>query len=565
MNKNFKILLLTEILVFLFFSVGLCQTQKLATRQELIVWQQRVDGLTEGITNDSKSIDEGERAIYLALLAKLWWKTNPSEARKYAEKAASLTVEAVDSSNDTDLIQRLQYSQKVIQIIAGFDSSQSQLLTEKLTKILESKGNSGNANADSLVLIALQLVDRNPRLAFVLGARSLFYGNSIELHRLVRRLNSKDTGLAENLFQLSLAAAQRKYNYEFISSFGNLIFQNGEGNGFSDAAKRSYLEMLAGYIRNAVLVESERSTRCEVVTLATPILAKFDEYLPSQSQTIRQEVQICIPFSHPFTQEIAKAETDDATPQTADEFIQAARDTNDPGLKGHYLYKAISKLELLKQFDKIISLLDNMSKEEINAIGQTAWDSWRIEYAFRSALRSFENGDLPAVYHTIDRTPANARPYVRFRLVFKLSSVENRAFILENLEAIKKELASFQISEKDAATSYISLTRLYIKNEPLEAIATFQDAVKFINKTDSANPDFLPEKDYSPLDDYIPLPYELLTTDEFSIHSSLTNISSRRSRIRLKLGLLESSLGKLENLKTKKIEQKEMEQKEQKH
>jgi hypothetical protein len=56
------------------------------------------------------------------------------------------------------------------------------------------------------------------------------------------------------------------------------------------------------------------------------------------------------------------------------------------------------------------------------------------------------------------------------------------------------------------------------------------------------NPDFLPEKDYAPTMDYVSLPADLLQYDENSTFSSLSNISSRRSRVRLKLGLLESCM-----------------------
>ena len=72
----------------------------------------------------------------------------------------------------------------------------------------------------------------------------------------------------------------------------------------------------------------------------------------------------------------------------------------------------------------------------------------------------------------------------------------------------------------------------------------FRNAVKFINKADGDNPDFENDKDWAPWMDYVPMSAELLDFDESSISSSLNNLSSRRSRVRLKLGLLESSLKK---------------------
>jgi hypothetical protein len=72
----------------------------------------------------------------------------------------------------------------------------------------------------------------------------------------------------------------------------------------------------------------------------------------------------------------------------------------------------------------------------------------------------------------------------------------------------------------------------------------FRNTVKYINKADNDNPEYRTEKDWAPMSDYVPLSADLLEFDEQSITSSLNNLTSRRSRVRLKLGLLESSLQK---------------------
>lgn len=553
---NGQIVLLIFVSIFLFSSATLCQTQITQTAQELFVWQQRVDGLTDGIVKDSKSVDDSERGLYLALLAKMWWKLDPVEAKKYLKKSVDTMLNDLESDDKTGLAKKLKNSQKTIQIIASLDEQLSQSLAEKIAKILEAKGSSDKSNADSFVMIALQVVDKNRGFALALGSKSLTYGNSLDLPRLISDLNLKDSKLADDLLLLSLTSVRRNYDYSFIGTLGNYVFSVRHGKAFSDASRRSYLEMLADMISIAALDERNR-TFCEIVPIATPILARFDEYLMARALAVRQQIDICVRFSDQYTAVIAKAQASGEEPKTADEYIQAARETSDPGKKNHYFHRAIAKLEQLKKFDEVISLLDGMTEDERKIVG-TNWDYFRGEGAYQAALSYVNNKDMPAVYRIINRTPKKNRPWVRFRLAFKLLPVDYRDFILENLEELRKELGSLEIPENEAAGNFIGLARLYVKIQPTESEGMFREAVKYINKTDANNPDFLPEKDWSPLNDYVRLPYELLETDESGIFSSLANISSRRSRVRLKLGLLESSLQKLVDVKKKvELESKE--------
>jgi hypothetical protein len=186
------------------------------------------------------------------------------------------------------------------------------------------------------------------------------------------------------------------------------------------------------------------------------------------------------------------------------------------------------------------------------------WDEWRVVSAYESALASIKGNDMAAAYRIVNKTPKGLRPNVRFRLIYKISPDKYPDLILENLEEIRKELGALEIPAKNAAGDYLALSALYLKSQPTEAESCFRTAVKYINKTDAENPDFLPEKDYAPLQDYVPLTADLLKIDEYSIYASLNNISSRRSRTRLRLGLLESALQKLTEAKKRvELEQKE--------
>ena len=555
---NSWVLFLALFSIFLFFSSVLCQKQQTKNARDLLIWQQRVDGLKDGIFNDSKSVDDSERAFYLAVLAKMWWKVDSAEAHRFLKKASDVMLRDVESDDTNDLTKKTKYSQKTLQIIGLLDEQLSQSLAEKIAKILETKEKGNKANADLFVMIALQVVEKDPRLGYALGVKSLNYGYAERLHALILKLNFKDSMLAEDLFQLALAAVRQNFSYQSAGGLGIIVFEVRDGHTFSDVARRSYLAMLADMIAGAALSESDRATRCEIVPLLTERLDKFDEYLLNLALTVRQQVQLCLPFVTGYTSGITKTEAGGDGPKTADEFIRAARDTNDRGLKVHYFHRAIAKLNEMKKFDDIVSLLDDMTEDERKILGNNIWEEFRADYASKSALVYFQGKDIPSVYRVINLTPKRIRPYTRFRIAYKISPVKDREFYLENLEGIRNELGAIEVPAKDAASNYITLAGLYIKIQPTEAESVFRDAVKYINKADDDNLDFLPEKDWAPLQDYESLPAELIETDESSIYSSLTNISSRRSRVRLKLGLLESSLQKLADVKKKvELEKKE--------
>jgi hypothetical protein len=134
-----------------------------------------------------------------------------------------------------------------------------------------------------------------------------------------------------------------------------------------------------------------------------------------------------------------------------------------------------------------------------------------------------------------------------------LSSDEEKQFVFDIVEEARKEAGSIDVPAFRKADIFLSLTLLYTKIQPIEASSVFREAVKAINVADDENPNNLPEKDYAPFKDYISLPFELLEMDEINISNSFSDLGSRRSRVRLKLGLLESSLKKY-SIEKKKVE-----------
>lgn len=525
--------------------------QKLPTENELKlrIWRQRVDELKTGIVQDSSAVNQAEQALYLALLAKVLLKVDESEAKGLLAKAAAKILGDLEE-DEKNRPRNLKLAQKVIQLSYEIDEGQANRLVSGLAKLYTDKAADKYDNSEMFATLARLLVEKDAQLAYQFGVQSLKYGSSQQIARLSFDLLRKDSSLGEDLYKRALQAARNNYGYEFIGSLGGYIFTSSKDTQYSVFLQRLYLELLADYLAGAVVNPADRS-RCEIVRLITPFLSKLDELIQPRALAVRQGLEICLDFTNSSTAGISKGQISGDEPTAPDEFIRAAKETNDSAKKGHYYYRAIATLADGQNYDRIISLLDEMTEAEKNAFNLQNWLSVRTDYATKAAYLAFQNKDLSAYYRILSKCPNSVRPYVRFRLVRKLSPVSESGLFLENLEEIQKEISSLDVLPRESAGNFLALAELYLKVRPTDAEKMFREAVKSINKTDSDNPDFLPEKDFAPLRDSIAMSYKLLEIDEMSILSSFSNISSRRSRVRLKLGLIESSVQRHEEFRKK--------------
>ena len=481
----------------------------------------------------------------------MWWKTDSDKAKDFLQKSIKFASNSLEDNDKTDLTVKLKNFQKTLQIVSGLDEKSGQILLEKFIKATSDKLNKNEQTADSLVVIALQIVEKNPASAFQLGLKSLNFGSPIQIVRLIGELNIADAKLSEQLFLAALNNAGKNYNARFISRLSVTAFTDYRGKSQSDGSRRAYLNVLAEVISRAFTNEAEKKSACEFSVIASPIVEKFVQYLPEQSQTIRQQIQLCQVFLPKSNSDLIDSELKNKV-DSVEDLIDSAKKATDSRLKTTYYYKAFVQLEKEEKFDEILSVLNSITNDEKEILGKDSlgngfWDGWYSEYASSAAKQYLEKKDLAGVDRIINQAEKKIRPSIRLNLIYSFSPDEFKAneaktFILENLEETRKELSSSDVFVVNRAGYFLALTDLYVKVQPTEAEGVFRETVKSINATDSENPDNLPEKDYAPLKDYVSLPSELLKINEISIFTSLDNISSRISRSRLKLGLLESSL-----------------------
>lgn len=521
-------------------------------------WQTRVDHFTREIAGEASAVPESERAMYLALLAQMWWDVDQKEARVHLKTAADEMLNALRADDKSDLAKKVEFTKKTIKIITKLDEKFALNLVGQIEKLVDT-GDVDNRRenpemAELYASLGLQVVEKKPEIALACGFDSLLFGVAGSLPRLISELNILDSTKAELLYNRAMTKLQVNYSESrllFLNNLGNYMFDVYGPKGFSVSMRRSFLSLYVDRVAAAAQPGPERPTRCQIAYFAPSMLSRIDEYLPNQSVPFRQNIQTCTPYLAKETQQMTQAKTGHDRPKTVDELVQSAKDSHDKHLKVRFWREALAMLEKEKKYLETISLLDSTDGDDYKTVSPVGWDNWRGGAAVQAALISFEAKDLPSAYRVIEQTPKRIRPEVRMQLAKKLKPAGDNQFYMENLDEMQKELGSLEMLDKDVAGFYKKLAELYLKVRPTDAEAMFRNAVKYINKTDNDNPDFLNDKDWAPFFDYVPMTSELLEVDEISIASSLNNLSSRRSRVRLKLGFLESSLKKYSEAKKK--------------
>lgn len=557
-SKSIIVLLLIS---FNLISPVLCQitkpasTSKNNSQEQLDTdrWKNLAEEITNDLLDDIKSDSVAEQPVLLAHLAGLWWKIDNESADKWLKKAVSdVTFEPI-TETEFEKQKRFETAGKLTEFVVRLDKQLAKKLIEDIAKQLE-KIAKNPANADSLVKTAIQVVKYNPETAKVLGSKSLHIGQSYLISQLIGELNIENPALATRLFTEALVNSRRNFNLEsnigFISSLATLAFNNYKGTSLSVESKKELLVVLFDIVNVGSTGNGTLQKSCDYVFTASGLIGSYETYYLEKAVFIRQQADTCKTLLKSSTS-LIESNLEAKKPQSVDEYLKAAEDTKDKVLKKNYFYRAIEKLYAAKEFEQIITVLDNMGTANRDAFGESSWSSWRATAAGRAAVEFAKQKDFANVYRIINNTPKSIRPVVQISVAKEFANAD-RPFAISLLDATRKDLNSLEIEDKARAGLNISILRICSEIAPYEAVNVLAEMVKAINKTDENNPDSDLTKDYAPFTSVILLPISLLEIDEFNTLKILSDIKSVNSRVRFRLGFLEQSLKELEKAKLSK-------------
>lgn len=514
-------------------------------KQEVLKWKTISEKLTKDIIDDTK-VDYAERPLILAKLAKLWQKNDEVSAKKWLKTAVNEVTFDSLTETDTKRTKRMEVAAKLIKLVMPKDKKLGNELIEYIST-KSSQPSSNSQNADELVKTALQIVDKNPVSAKMLGTLSLKHGQSYSLFLLIRELNLKDARLAENLFSEALLSAKRNRETAttvgLISSLYNVVFRKYKGKSLSENARKNYLNVLFN------LVSIETNLSCSFLPIASGLITSYENYFPEKVLAIRQRLNSCSTLDKSITSSV-NTNLSNKHPKTVEEFIAAAKEAKDNFLKSTYYRQAIKKLYNSKNFERILSILEDINNEDKKAFGEDGWNSWWVESALKACVIHIKNDNLAGAYRIINKTPKEIRPNVQSGLAKEFQKID-RTFAIQMLDDARKSLDAFEIESKKRASLLLYLIKQYAEIAPYEIMDVFRDTIKAVNKTDTENPKNERINDYSPFRESILLPISIIENEELTTMEILSNIVSRNSRIRFRLGFLEQSLKKFDKAKDK--------------
>ena len=514
------------------------------------LWSIRSQSITEELIKDASDLPPSVRGLLWARLGELWWEEDREKARSWLYRAVAVVEAAPNREGSDERRQRLDTARGLLQIIAPLDSE----ISKKLIPILDERGeeearNERETNADAIIQAAISLVDKNPERAAEMGALALRIGIPSDIASLILALRGKDTRLSEALFIQALAAARQTLTPELLHSLTRSAFPTEsqiktKTPELPDPLRRELLRLHIAYLE---ATPKDRNSICGgVISFILPVAAQIDRLLPEQGGFARQSVTRCQSVS-PLAQQRLDDSLRHQPLQTIDDFLKAADDAHDLKVRTVYQYRAAALAKEKKDYDRALKILDSMSKEAREFM-DGSWEAYRWEWAARSAINHFNNGEIFEMRKIMEEVPINLQPLAKRAFVSYLPERRNKEAdpTLEYLNDGRRGLGRSSLKDSDKNGWYFGLLELTVKYQPDDAIAVLNETVAVLNKAEKTRRDDDKQTRESLLEPISKnFSATLLEMDEFAVTKAISSISSLDMRVRVRLDLLQACLARL--------------------
>ncbi|HEX7330987.1 MAG TPA: hypothetical protein VF290_05780 [Pyrinomonadaceae bacterium] len=395
----------------------------------------------------------------------------------------------------------------------------------------------------------MQVVSEDPARAAQLGSLSLRQGSGWQFNSLLIGLRERDSKLADDLFNEALTTAQVSQDNKLFSS---LLFAAFTANYNPSIKALPPSPELRGKLLNAIIkgvIQADLTSKqpdCGYAFLIGPLLTEVDQFAPQQAAPVRKAVMRC-KDAVPGGEDAIRNQP----LKTAEEFLSAARNAESVGPRVLFLTRAMQAAARSGKFDLAISILDGMSREEREVMGD-AWDSIRVEYATFAGLQSYRKEDFAGMERIINAVPHELQAFVALNIAEAMleKNTEKNAVALDLLARARRRFEKLENPDFNTFYPYMSLVRAYGKVAPQDAYGVFREAVKSINRAtrvlkENTDPsEQIARGQFEPLD----IPSELVQLSAFDLISIASSVESAGLRTRLRLSLLSSLLAYRQSL-----------------
>jgi hypothetical protein len=514
-------------------------------------WSVSAQALTDSIILDVNALAGFDRALLFARLGEAWWKDDPKRAKIWLKKAVE-ELEYSPASGDVDARQRkLFVARALLAIIAPLDRALSIRLAKTLTLDSEKlPDDEREQNAEALVDAALAVVNTDPARAAQLGVESLRSGGTSQLNELLELLSARDPRLGGVLFGEALALARISSDSNLFLKLGQMAFPNGQDSPSSPIPLEVRTRLLSSLAEVFMSSSGEpgKNVTCKFAWISAPLLGQYYRLLPQQAPLVREALVRC----QGALDEVARGRVNEALNdkplKTVDDFLQAGERSADPKVRTFHLMRAAYTASLQRDYDRAIGILDSISTDGRELV-KRAWEGGRWDYAAKSAFAHAQSGDYETMRKVIADTPADLRPLTLIDVAEGLSGAADQSVATQLAHEAGRTLEKASLSESQRVETQISLVRLFAKLAPAETPQVLQGMVEAMNRTMQTEQAKREGLEGNPrgalLMTPINLPASLLEIDDLGVQQVASSIKPPVSRVRVRLGLLASSLEKM--------------------
>lgn len=555
-KKITVVILLNCLLVVAVFSQGKTTVNKRD------IWKSRADTVTYSLLKETAKIDELERALLYAQIGDLWWKSDQTQSNVWFEKSADSIFFYSSEDIKTNGAKYIRISGEILKIIADRNQKQSSRLTKILSEIGNLSEDDKTINADVLIELAFETVEKNPQKAFQLGITAFRIGNPRGYAPLLLRLRRYDAKLADRLFPTAFSATAASQDFMMLQSLKMTAFPEvvlpdiPKETYLPESLKIETLNFFADYIVHQQIKYTNKTIpNCFYeARLIAPLANQFANLLPQKLPIVQQAINVCLENQNTVTKEVNDALF---TSGNIEELLSKADEVkNNTGARALYLFRAILFATEQKRFALAIKILDGMSKEEREHDAQS-WDGMRYESAGGLASVQIKENDLAGAVRTLDDVPITILPFAQVISVKDCAArnAQTYAFCVEILNNARRSFIKSDKPFADKIGYWIFAVKLFAQLKlNNEAAETFQEIAKGFNNSISEKgahtPPILPAERFASV-----ISADLLEARENSLSESANLINEPKVRIQINLAFLTLVLKEYEKLNVKPVKE----------
>ena len=373
------------------------------------MWMENARVLTDETLKDAGTLGSYREAIVKAQLAKLWWKADPTRAKKLLAGAISDVNRRPMNEATDSAIERMSSAVSVAEVSAKLDEKATDALLSDILDQLPDLFSRADKDQKNLLGVVIQRlgffwrsadhrdVQQVAKIARVLMRTDSTYAG-LSVWQALEGIYADDSQLGDKLFSELLDLVDQGRVEPFaISNMGILLFpevKTADSAKIGDAVRQHYFNTAFAAVLRAQ-TNGYTKEDCDQAMMFTSVLKNFPEEQQAQMKPIFDR---CLATEKQSDQDPAQIEL--AGLDSVDDLLNAANQTSDLKKRAMYKYWAAAK-SFNNEPEKGLDIFNGMPEDERNALPSYE-GTMRNELEIKVISRLVKKKDYPALQRVID-------------------------------------------------------------------------------------------------------------------------------------------------------------------